>query len=162
MLRRSGVYAIRALLELALEPPRWRSVRDLAEAQGLPAPMLEQLLLRLRRAGLLESRRGRRGGYRLREAPAAVPLAAILAAVTADAGESPGPEEPAAGAPAGSVPLALVPAAADPADQVTAALEQRLRQAVERELARLTLAELVFDLHSARASLSEEGGLLLG
>ena len=52
MLGRRGDYAIRALLELALQPGGWRSVADLAEAQDLPAPMLEQLLLQLRRAGL--------------------------------------------------------------------------------------------------------------
>jgi predicted esterase len=41
-------------------------------------------------------------------------------------------------------------------------MEQRLRAALERELARCTLAELLYDLRSIRAELSEEGGLLLG
>jgi hypothetical protein len=56
-----------------------------------------------------------------------------------------------------------VDAGADPAtEQVAALLRQRLTRAVERELESLTLAELLFDLRSARASLSEEGGLMLG
>ncbi|MFY8148311.1 MAG: Rrf2 family transcriptional regulator [Prochlorococcaceae cyanobacterium] len=146
MLKKAGLYALKALLELALDPPAWRSCASLAAAQDLPAAMLEQLLLRLRRAGLLEARRGRQGGFRLARPPAAIPVAAVLAAVAAD------PSEP-----------ALEPAP-DPAasDQVTAALEGRLRRAMERELARLTLGELVFDLRSAEASRGEEQGLLLG
>lgn len=148
MLRRSGIYALKALLELALDPPRWQSVSALAEAQDLPGPMLEQLMLKLRRAALVEARRGRQGGYRLRRPPAEVPLAAILAAVEA---------------PAGSL-IALGGAEEDPrpSDRVTRVLNRRLVQALERELDQLTLEDLLFDLRSARAAFSESGGLLLG
>ncbi len=148
MLRRSGIYALKALLELALDPPRWQSVSALAQAQDLPAPMLEQLMLKLRRAALVEARRGRQGGYRLRRTPAEVPLAAILAAVDAPAvslialgGEDEDPR---------------------PSDRVTRVLNRRLLQALERELDQLTLEDLLFDLRSARAAFSESGGLLLG
>ncbi len=148
MLRRSGIYALKALLELALDPPRWQSVSALAEAQDLPGPMLEQLMLKLRRAALVEARRGRQGGYRLRRPPAEVPLAAILAAVDA---------------PAGSL-IALGGTQEDPlpSDRVTRVLNRRLLQALERELDQLTLEDLLFDLRSARAAFSESGGLLLG
>jgi Rrf2 family protein len=148
MLRRSGIYALKALLELALDPPRWQSVAALAEAQDLPGPMLEQLMLKLRRAALVEARRGRQGGYRLRRPPAEVPLAAILAAVEA---------------PAGSL-IALGDGEEDPrpSDRVTRVLNRRLLQALERELDQLTLEDLLFDLRSARAAFSESGGLLLG
>lgn len=61
MLRRSGLQALQALLHLAMASPRWCSVNDIAEAQGLPAPTLEQLLLQLRRADLVEAKRGRQG-----------------------------------------------------------------------------------------------------
>jgi hypothetical protein len=58
---------------------------------------------------------------------------------------------------------ALAALGPDPAtERVAALLRQRLSRAIERELERLTLAELLFDLRSARASLSEEGGLMLG
>jgi len=148
MLRRSGIYALKALLELALEPPRWQSVNALALAQDLPAPMLEQLMLKLRRAALVESRRGRQGGYRLRRLPADLPLAAILAAVDA---------------PAASLMAPMVPGDdAQPSDRVTRVLNRRLLQALERELDQLTLEDLLFDLRSARAAFSESGGLLLG
>lgn len=148
MLSRSGIYALKALLELALDPPRWQSVSAMAEAQDLPGPMLEQLMLKLRRAGLVEARRGRQGGYRLRRPPAEVPLAAILAAVEA---------------PAGSL-IALAPAQEDPSpsDRVTRVLNRRLLKALERELDQLTLEDLLYDLRSARAAFSEAGGLLLG
>ena len=148
MLRRSGIYALKALLELALDPPRWQSVNALAEAQDLPAPMLEQLMLKLRRAALVESRRGRQGGYRLRRLPADLPLAAILAAVDAPAASLMGATE------SGDDP--------QPSDRVTRVLNRRLLQALERELDRLTLEDLLFDLRSARAAFSEAGGLLLG
>jgi Rrf2 family transcriptional regulator, iron-sulfur cluster assembly transcription factor len=148
MLRRSGIYALKALLELALDPPRWQSVNALAQAQDLPAPMLEQLMLKLRRAALVESRRGRQGGYRLRRLPADLPLAAILAAVAA---------------PAASLMAATEPDDdPQPSDRVTRVLNRRLLQALERELDRLTLEDLLFDLRSARAAFSESGGLLLG
>ena len=84
LLRRSGQQALQALLELAKAPQQWRSVNEIAAAQALPAPMLEQLLLQLRRAGLVEARRGRLGGYRLQRQPAAIPVAEVLAAVGAD------------------------------------------------------------------------------
>ena len=148
MLRRSGIYALKALLELALDPPRWQSVNALAQAQDLPAPMLEQLMLKLRRAALVESRRGRQGGYRLRRLPADLPLAAILAAVAA---------------PAASLMAAAEPDDdPQPSDRVTRVLNRRLLQALERELDQLTLEDLLFDLRSARAAFSESGGLLLG
>jgi len=148
MLRRSGTYALKALLELALDPPRWQSVKALAVAQELPGPMLEQLMLKLRRAGLVEARRGRQGGYRLRRLPSELPLAAILAAV-----EAPSTSLVALGVPE-QEPL--------PSDRVTRVLQRRLLKALERELESLTLEDLLFDLRSARAALSEKGGLLLG
>jgi Rrf2 family protein len=147
MLRRSGIYALKALLELALDPPRWQSVSALAEAQDLPGPMLEQLMLKLRRAALVEARRGRQGGYRLRRPPAEVPLAAILAAVEA---------------PAGSLIALGEGEDPRPSDRVTRVLNRRLLQALARELDQLTLEDLLFDLRSARAAFSESGGLLLG
>jgi Rrf2 family iron-sulfur cluster assembly transcriptional regulator len=154
MLGRTGVLALKALLELAGEPGRWRSVSDLAASQALPAAHLEQLLLRLRRAGVLAARRGRQGGYQLAARPEELSLSRVLRAVGAwpEGAASPGrSEDP------------LVEAGPDPAaERVAALLRQRLSRAVERELDALTLAELLFDLRSARASLSEEGGLMLG
>ena len=59
-----GDYACRALLSLALHPDAGpTSVRDIAERTGLPQPYLEQILLALKGAGLVRSKRGVGGGY---------------------------------------------------------------------------------------------------
>ena len=55
-----------------------------AERQSLPLAYLEQLFVPLRRAGLVESARGRSGGYRLAKPAAQVSVAAIMAAVEED------------------------------------------------------------------------------
>jgi len=160
MINRTSIQAIKALLELAQEPSRWRSVNDLAAAQALPAPYLEQLLLRLRRAGVLEARRGRQGGYRLVCRPADLSLARVLLAVDAWPGA---PVPQVVGAVPSVLPKSPGEGAPDPAtEHVAALLQQRLARAIERELERLTLEELLFDLRSARASLIEDGGLILG
>ena len=158
MIGRTGVQALKALLELAQDPHRWRSVNELAVAQALPAPHLEQLVLRLRRAGVLEARRGRQGGYRLAGRPEALTLNQVLRAVGAwpGAGGAPVQTEP------GPTETGLAEGADRATERVAFLLRQRLSRAIERELEQLTLAELLFDLRSARAGLSEDGGLMLG
>ena len=78
-----GDYASRALLSLALhasdEGPT--SVRDIAERTGLPQPYLEQILLALKGAGLVRSKRGVGGGYVLARDPRDIELSAIVSAV---------------------------------------------------------------------------------
>ena len=78
-----GDYASRALLSLALhaDGARPTSVRDIAERTGLPQPYLEQILLALKGAGLVRSKRGVGGGYVLARPPAEVTLGQIVSAV---------------------------------------------------------------------------------
>ncbi|MEO6652874.1 MAG: Rrf2 family transcriptional regulator [Ilumatobacteraceae bacterium] len=78
-----GDYACRALLSLTLrtDEPGPTSVRDIAERTGLPQPYLEQILLALKGAGLVRSKRGVGGGYTLARSPEAIMLSEILAAV---------------------------------------------------------------------------------
>ena len=77
-----GDYAARALLSLALhETDRPTSVKEIAERTGLPQPYLEQILLAVKGAGLVRSKRGVGGGYLLARDPAEVTLAEIVAAV---------------------------------------------------------------------------------
>src|ERR1700750_1574324 len=52
------------------DAPTW--VRDIAERTGLPQPYLEQILLALKGAGLVRSKRGVGGGYVLDRDPPAV------------------------------------------------------------------------------------------
>ena len=147
MLGKQANHALKALLELAAEPERWRSTHELAIAQQLPEPMLEQLLLRLRRAGILVARRGRLGGYRLAEAAGGISVAAVLAAV---------------GEPVGERKQQSVWSQSSPADQVTFGLQRRLERAQQRALEQLNLEELLFDLQSAAAGAEGGQGLLLG
>lgn len=82
-----GDYAARALLSLALhrepgdatEGPT--TVRQIAERTGLPQPYLEQILLALKGAGIVRSKRGVGGGYILARRPAEITLAEIIRAV---------------------------------------------------------------------------------
>jgi Rrf2 family protein len=54
--------------------------REIAEHEGLPADYVEQILLKLRRAGIVSSARGARGGYLLAHAAATVSVRDIVAA----------------------------------------------------------------------------------
>ena len=56
------------------------AARELAEVERLPPDYVEQILLRLRRAGLVDSARGAKGGYRLANAPESVSVRAVMAA----------------------------------------------------------------------------------
>ena len=78
-----GDYASRALLSLALHEGGGQptSVRDIAERTGLPQPYLEQILLALKGAGLVRSKRGVGGGYVLARPPAELTLGQIVSAV---------------------------------------------------------------------------------
>lgn len=77
-----GDYATRALQDLALHYDRGPIPVDaVAGRQGLPVRYLEQLLLGLKRAGLLMSKRGVNGGYYLAKPPREVTLGQILRAV---------------------------------------------------------------------------------
>ena len=78
-----GDYACRALLSLALreDPTCPTSVRDIAERTALPQPYLEQILLALKGAGIVRSKRGVGGGYVLARDPESIRLSEILSAV---------------------------------------------------------------------------------
>lgn len=77
-----GDYASRALLSLALRADGTpTSVRDLAERTGLPQPYLEQILLALKGAGLVRSKRGVGGGYVLARPADEITLGQIVSAV---------------------------------------------------------------------------------
>ncbi len=78
-----GDYASRALLSLALHGDGGTptSVREIADRTGLPQPYLEQILLALKGAGVVRSKRGVGGGYVLARDPAQILLSQIISAV---------------------------------------------------------------------------------
>jgi Rrf2 family protein len=75
-------YALRAALELAAAPDE-KPVKGerIATAQAIPLRFLENILMQLRHAGLVESRRGAEGGYRLARPAADVTLADVIRAI---------------------------------------------------------------------------------
>jgi Rrf2 family protein len=64
MISQKSKYALRALLALAARPGgEPMLISDIAEQEVIPRKFLEQILLELKRAGLVASRRGKAGGY---------------------------------------------------------------------------------------------------
>lgn len=77
-----GRYAMVALVDLALAPGDGLvSLAEVAKRQSVSQPYLEQLFVKLRRAGLVESVRGPGGGYRLAKSADAIRVADIFEAV---------------------------------------------------------------------------------
>jgi Rrf2 family protein len=76
-------YAIRAAAQLASarEAGTWTRTEAVSIAQGIPLPFLQAILAELRSAGLVQSRRGVDGGYRLAHAPQDVTVADVIRAV---------------------------------------------------------------------------------
>jgi len=67
-LSKKGEYALRSLINLGIAAEMERKlvqVSELAESEQLPVKFLEQILQALKEAGIVESRRGKFGGYRL-------------------------------------------------------------------------------------------------
>ncbi len=72
-------YGLRCLLRLArTEEGESLTIPDVASAEGLSEPYVAKLLAVLRKAGVIESVRGRTGGYRLAQTPAEIGLGSLL------------------------------------------------------------------------------------
>src|SRR5262245_50810386 len=74
-----GEYGVRVMVDLARhygEGPR--SLTDIALAEQLPLPYLEQLVKLLRDKGLIQSTRGAHGGYQLSRAPDAIRMNEVI------------------------------------------------------------------------------------
>jgi Rrf2 family protein len=123
-------YAIRAALELAAaEDEKPVKGERIATAQAIPLRFLENILMQLRHAGLVESRRGAEGGYRLARPAAEVTLADVIRAI----------DGPLAGV-SGARPETLgFSGVAEPMREVWIAVRAALRGVLER----VTLADVV-------------------
>src|SRR5213592_660250 len=74
-----GEYALRALIVLGLNyGQNVVRIQAIFEQQNIPKRFLEQILNDLKSAGLVESKRGVPGGYRLRRPPQRITLAEML------------------------------------------------------------------------------------
>ncbi len=74
-------YAVRAAVELAAAGDGPVKGERIAEAQHIPLKFLENILLELKHAGLVQSQRGAEGGYWLAKPPAEIALAEVIRAV---------------------------------------------------------------------------------
>lgn len=121
-----GLLALDIALDIAFHAGRGGEVTgaaEIAERLGAARRGIEPLLQSMVRAGLLDSLRGPRGGYRMARAPREVKLLEILAAVT---------EEEEAHVPPGKL-----------AALVTAPLWQEMDGQVGKRLQALTLEDLL-------------------
>lgn len=76
---RKGEYALRAMIYLALNYDKGTvQIRDIAKRENIPEKFLEQILLTLKKAGLLQSRQGIGGGYSLIRPPNEISLAEVI------------------------------------------------------------------------------------
>jgi Rrf2 family cysteine metabolism transcriptional repressor len=72
-------YAVKALAELARRGPAAPvPIGEIAKARGIPVQFLEGLFANLRRAGILQSQRGVKGGYNFARQPADVTVLEVV------------------------------------------------------------------------------------
>ncbi len=80
MISQKAKYALRAMIALtrAQERGAMMSIAEVAAAERIPKKFLEQILLDLKRQGLVASRRGKAGGYLLLKQPDSITFGEIL------------------------------------------------------------------------------------
>ncbi len=79
-LSKRGEYGLRAMIDLATWEKKTGvvQIKDIAERENIPAKFLEQILLTLKNAGMLQSRMGTGGGYHLARPPEDITLGHIV------------------------------------------------------------------------------------
>jgi len=131
-------YGVRVMVELARrsgEEPV--PLAEIASTGDLPLAYLEHLVARLRKAGLVDSRRGSRGGYLLARSPTEITMAEVVEALEGAIA----PIECISEAPDGSI---VCSRESDPSHVCpTKLLWTRVRFAIVRTLQETTLADVV-------------------
>ena len=131
-------YGVRVMVELARragEEPI--PLAEIAERGGLPLAYLEHLVARLRKAGLVDSRRGSRGGYLLARSPTEITMAEVVEALE-------GSIAPIECISEGSDGAIVCSRETDPGHVCpTKLLWTRVRFSIVRTLQQMTLADLV-------------------
>lgn len=79
MLSKKAKYAIKALVFLGKNKEEGRVlISDIAEKERIPKKFLEQILLELRKHAILQSRRGKEGGYLLAKSPTEINMGQVI------------------------------------------------------------------------------------
>jgi Rrf2 family protein len=82
MLTNKGKYGLKALVHLVgVEPGRTTMVAEIASANEIPKKFLDAILLELRNAGFVRSKKGPGGGYALAKAPQDIVIGAVVRAL---------------------------------------------------------------------------------
>ncbi len=135
-------YGVRAIFDIAFHNEGGPTqAKDIARREEIPLRYLEQIFQELKRAGIVDSRRGPRGGYYLRQPPAEIRLGDIVRALQGPIEEIFAPEnggKPAA-APRGRKGMPPPPTAT----QVTAGLWRELSEQITRWFDGVTVNDLV-------------------
>ena len=129
-----GQYAIQAMIDFAIHSTKSRdpiSLREVANNQSIPLPFLEQIAIKLRRAGLVKSIRGPSGGYVLSKDKKLISLADIMQAVEG--------------------PINVAPNTVREVE-VTSQLWEKLNRSLFSILKSITLEDLYYDSISLKAS----------
>jgi Rrf2 family protein len=87
-------YAIRMVVAMAVQPDLVLSREYLAQSEGLPVKFVDHVLRQLRNGGLIESRRGRHGGYLLARVAEDISLADVVHAMAEPQPSTVAREEP--------------------------------------------------------------------
>ena len=149
-----GVRVMVALAQRAAQSPDGEEpvvpLAEIAERDGLPLAYLEHLVARLRKAGLVDSRRGSRGGYMLARAPHEITMAEVVEALEG----SIAPIECISQGPDGSI-VCSRESSDDPSRPPhvcpTKLLWTRVRMSIVRTLLDTTLADLVLGVAGTAA-----------
>jgi Rrf2 family protein len=79
LISQKAKYALRALVALCrARPDTPMMISEISRSQAIPKKFLEQILLELKRRGIVTSRRGRQGGYVLLRAPSEITFGEVL------------------------------------------------------------------------------------
>jgi Rrf2 family protein len=79
MLTAKGKYGLKALVHMSqMQPGQLALATEMAEANNIPKKFLDAILGELRNAGIVQSRKGKGGGYRLARPPEEVKVGAIV------------------------------------------------------------------------------------
>ena len=151
-LSKKTVYSLRAMYALSrAHRGKPLLIADMARDEAIPKKFLEQILLRLKGQGLVESKKGRGGGYKLARAPELVTLGEIIRTIE-------GPLAP--------LPCASVTAyrrcdeCLDDRFCGTRLVMRDVRDAMAEILDRTTLADVCRRVDSARTDSSDDQGLM--
>ena len=131
-----GRYATRILVRLAMQKSdKPYRKQEIAEAEGISADYVEQILIRLKAAGLVASHRGARGGFSLIRDPVEVTVEEVLVATEG--------------------PLALVTCAEEGCKRETICVTQRVWRDAEAALLKVFSGTVIADLAKVATQLAE-------